>query len=87
MCNADTHQQSLWHPEEPWQFLLFSVDWFYPHYEMTQEKLEMVVATLELLLVTLKEELKKPTELPYEEVVSYLNEDDVDEYYEEEFDV
>lgn len=54
---------------------------------MTKEKLEMIVATLELLLVTLKEELKEPTELPYEEVVSYLNEDDVDEYYEEEFDV
>ena len=54
---------------------------------MNQEKLEMIVATLELLLVTLKEELKEPTELPYEEVVSYLNEDDVDEYYEEDLDV
>lgn len=54
---------------------------------MTKEKLEMIVATLELLLVTLKEELKEQPELPYEEVVSYLNEDDVDEYYEEDLDV
>ncbi len=54
---------------------------------MQKEKLEMVVATLELLLVTLKEELKEPTELPYEEVASFINEEDVDEYYEEELDV
>lgn len=55
--------------------------------DMNREKLEMVVATLELLLVTLKEELKEPTELPYEEVASFINEEDVDEYYEEELDV
>lgn len=54
---------------------------------MQKEKLEMVVATLELLLVTLKEELKEPTELPYEEIVTHLNEEDVDEYYEEDLDV
>lgn len=55
--------------------------------DMNREKLEMVAATLELLLVTLKEELKEPTELPYEEVASFINEEDVDEYYEEELDV
>lgn len=54
---------------------------------MKKEKLEMVVATLELLLITLKEELKNTTDLPYEEVVSYLNEEDIDEYYEEDLDV
>ena len=54
---------------------------------MQKEKLEMIVATLELLLVTLKEELKEQPEIPYEEVVSYLNEEDVDEYYDEELDV
>jgi hypothetical protein len=54
---------------------------------MKKEKLEMVVATLELLLVTLKEELKTTKDPLYDEVVSYLNEEDVDEFYEEELDV
>lgn len=54
---------------------------------MNQEKIKMIVRNMELLVNALKEEIKEPTFPKYEEVVSYYNENDVDEYYNEEDDV
>lgn len=42
---------------------------------------------MELLIRSLKEELKDPVVPNYEEVVSYFDENDVDEYYDENEDV
>ena len=47
---------------------------------MNQERLELIVRNLELLVQSLKKEIKIDHNYNYEEIASYI-EDDVDEYY------
>lgn len=54
---------------------------------MNQERIKLIVRNMELLVNALKEEIKEPVSPNYEEVVSYYNENDVDEYYSEDDDV
>ena len=50
---------------------------------MNQEKVKLIVHNMELLVRSLKEELKDPPSLSYDEVCPYLVDDDI-EFYEEE---
>lgn len=54
---------------------------------MNQEKLKLIVRNMELLVNALKEEIKEPSIPKYEEVISYYNRNDVDEFYDENEDV
>lgn len=54
---------------------------------MNQERIKMIVHNMELLVSALKEEIKEPVIPNYEEVISYYDENDVDEYYSEDDDV
>ena len=50
---------------------------------MNQEKVKLIVRNMELLVRSLKEELKDSPSISYEEVSPYLVDDDI-EFYEEE---
>jgi hypothetical protein len=50
---------------------------------MNREKVKLIVHNMELLVRSLKEELKEPPSMNYEEVAPYLVDDDI-EFYEEE---
>lgn len=54
---------------------------------MNQEKIKLIIHNMELLLTSLKEELKEPVMPNYEEVISYYDKNDVDEFYDENEDV
>lgn len=54
---------------------------------MNQERIKLIIRNMELLVNALKEEIKDPVIPNYEEVVSYYDENDVDEYYSEDDDV
>ncbi len=54
---------------------------------MNREKVKLIIHNMELLIRSLKEELKEPAQHDYEEIVSYFDENDVDEYYDEKEDV
>jgi hypothetical protein len=53
---------------------------------MNQERLKLIVNNLELLVQSLKEEIQEPSNYSYEEIASYIEDDDL-EYYDEEEDV
>ncbi len=57
------------------------------YYSMDQERLRMIVHNLELLVNSLKEEIKEPADYQTNEMTPYINEEDIDEYYSEEDDV
>ncbi len=57
------------------------------YYSMDQERLRMIVHNLELLVNSLKEEIKEPSDYQTNEMTPYINEEDIDEYYSEEDDV
>ena len=50
---------------------------------MNREKVKLIVHNIELLVRSLKEELKEPLSVNYNEVAPYLMDDDI-EFYEEE---
>lgn len=54
---------------------------------MDQEKIKLIVHNLELLVQCLKEEIKDTPQMNYEEVAPYIEDDDVDEYYDDKEDV
>lgn len=51
---------------------------------MNKERLKLIVRNLDLLVQSLKEELEDAPKVSYESTSSYLEEDDVDEYYNED---
>jgi hypothetical protein len=53
---------------------------------MDKEKVKLIIHNVELLIQSLKKEIDEPS-YKYEEIVSYIDENDVDEYYSEEDDV
>jgi hypothetical protein len=50
---------------------------------MNPERIKLIIHNMELLVQSLKNELEDSSDCKYESVVSYI-EDDVDEYYYEE---
>ena len=54
---------------------------------MNRERIKLIVRNMELLVNALKEEIKDPVVPNYQEVVSYYDKNDVDEYYDENEDV
>jgi hypothetical protein len=51
---------------------------------MNPEKVKLIIHNLEVLLESLKQEIQEPLKCEYEEIVPYIEEEDVDEYYVEE---
>lgn len=51
---------------------------------MNQEKIKLIINNMELLVQSLKEEVEETPQYTYEEIVPYIDENDVDEYYVEE---
>lgn len=55
---------------------------------MNQERLKLIVQNLDLLVQSLKKEIEYTSNYNYEEISSYIEDEDDDlEYYEEENDV
>jgi len=54
---------------------------------MNIDKIKLIIHNMELLLQSLKEEFGDSSEHVYEEIIPYLIEDDIDEYYSEEDDL
>lgn len=54
---------------------------------MNQERLKLIVNNLELLVQSLKEEIQEPPNHTYEEIASYIEDDDLEYYSEDEEDV
>jgi type II secretory ATPase GspE/PulE/Tfp pilus assembly ATPase PilB-like protein len=54
---------------------------------MNQEKVKLIVKNMELLIQSLKKEIEDPVEYNYEEITQYINDEDVDEYYDDKEDV
>lgn len=54
---------------------------------MNQEKVKLIIKNMELLIQSLKQEIEEPVEYTYEEIVPYINDDEVDEYYDDKEDV
>lgn len=50
---------------------------------MDKDKINLIIGNIELLVQSLKEEIGVSSEHNYEEIVSYFDEGDVDEFYEE----
>lgn len=51
---------------------------------MNEEKVKLIIRNMELLVQSLKNEIEEPAKYTYEEIVPYLDENDVDEYYSED---
>jgi hypothetical protein len=54
------------------------------HSKMNTEKVNLIIRNMELLIQSLKEEIAESAPYNYEEIISYIDEIDVDEYYSEE---
>ena len=54
---------------------------------MDREKVKGIIHKMETLLHVLKKEFEDSPDYVYEEIIPYIEEDDVDEYYSEEDDV
>ena len=54
---------------------------------MNREKVKSIIHKMEILLHTLKKEFHDSPDYVYEEIIPYIEKDDVDEYYSEEDDV
>ena len=86
--NMAKKPQIAWPSGGTWQFPFFLLDLLkLPLILMNQEKVRMIVHNMELLISALKEELKEPVIPKYEEVISYYDKNDVDEFYDENEDV
>lgn len=51
--------------------------------KMNSEKVKLIIQNMELLVQSLKDEIQEPIKHNYEEIVPYLDENDIDEYYAE----
>lgn len=51
---------------------------------MNEERVKLIIRNMELLVQSLKTEIEGPPTYKYEEIVPYLDENDVDEYYSED---
>ena len=50
---------------------------------MNREKIKLIIHNMELLVLSLKQELQEPSNINYEEITPYLMDQDI-EFYEEE---
>ena len=50
---------------------------------MNREKIKLIIHNMELLVLSLKQELQEPSNINYEEIAPYLMDQDI-EFYEEE---
>jgi hypothetical protein len=51
---------------------------------MNRKKIKLIIHNLELLVNSLKEEIQEPSNYGHEEIIPYIKNEDVDEYYNEE---
>lgn len=54
---------------------------------MDVEKIKLLLSNIEILIQHVKEEITEPAKVDYDEVLTYYDDSDVEEYYDDKEDV